>query len=66
MIVNFVVTILMVHTRLPFREALDPSAMLAGSLFLLFHGAGVPSVGAWLSRRGRAGRIMPAHAPAPR
>lgn len=41
----------MVHTRLPFGEALDPTAMLAGSLFLLFHGAGVPSVDAWLARR---------------
>jgi hypothetical protein len=36
---------------LPFREALDPAAMLAGSLFLLFHGAGAPSVDAWLARR---------------
>jgi putative oxidoreductase len=51
MVVNFVVALAMVHTRLPFREALDPSAMLAGSLFLLFHGAGVPSIDAWRERR---------------
>lgn len=51
MIANFVVAIVMVHTRLPFREALDPSAMLAGALFLLFHGAGVPSVDAVVARR---------------
>lgn len=50
MIVNFVVALVMVHTRLPFREALDPSAMLAGALFLLFHGPGVPSVDARRSR----------------
>jgi putative oxidoreductase len=51
MVVNFLVALTMVHTRLPFREALDPSAMLAGSLFLLFHGAGVPSIDAWRQRR---------------
>ena len=51
MVVNFVVALAMVHTRLPFGEALDPSAMLAGSLFLVFHGAGVPSIDAWRERR---------------
>jgi putative oxidoreductase len=51
MVVNFVVALAMVHTRLPFREALDPGAMLAGSLLLLFHGAGVPSIDAWRERR---------------
>ena len=40
MVVNFVVALVMVHTRLPFREALDPFAMLASSLFLLFNGPG--------------------------
>jgi putative oxidoreductase len=44
MIVNFVVALIMVHTRLPFREALDPSAMLASALFLFVHGAGPLSV----------------------
>ena len=56
MIVNFIVAIVMVHTRLPFREALDPAAMLAGALSLLFHGAGVPSVDAVLARRRGAAR----------
>ena len=51
MVVNFVVALAMVHTRLPFREALDPSAMLAGALFLLVHGPGVPSVDEWRKRR---------------
>jgi putative oxidoreductase len=54
MVINFVVALVMVHTRLPFREALDPSAMLAGSLFLLFHGAGAPSIDAWRERRSTA------------
>jgi len=40
MIVNFLAALLMVHTRLPFREALDPAAMLASALFLFVHGAG--------------------------
>ena len=51
MSVNFAVALAMVHTRLPFREALDPSAMFAGALFLVVHGAGVPSVDAWIARR---------------
>ncbi len=49
--VNFVVALVMVHTRLPFREALDPSAMLAGALMLLFHGPGPLSVDRWLAAR---------------
>lgn len=44
MIVNFLVALLMVHTRLPFREALDPAAMLASALFLFVNGAGPLSV----------------------
>jgi putative oxidoreductase len=59
MIVNFIVALAMVHARLPFREALDPSAMLAGALFLLFHGAGVPSIDAWIGRRPTARSIGP-------
>ena len=59
MIVNFIVALVMVHTRLPFREALDPSAMLAGSLFLLFHGAGALSVDARLSPRRAPGPGAP-------
>jgi putative oxidoreductase len=51
MVINFVVALVMVHTRLPFREALDPTAMLAGSLFLLFYGPGIPSVDVRRARR---------------
>jgi putative oxidoreductase len=57
MIVNFIVAIVMVHTRLPFREALDPSAMLAGASFLLFHGAGRPSIDAWRARARAPARV---------
>lgn len=53
MVINFVVAIVTVHLRLPFREALDPLAMLASALFLLLHGAGALSVDAWLSARRR-------------
>jgi putative oxidoreductase len=55
MVINFVVALVMVQPKLPFREALDPSAMLASSLFLLFNGAGRPSVDAWRQRE-EAGR----------
>ena len=51
MAVNFVVALAMVHTRAPFREALDPSAMLACALSLLCTGAGALSLDAWLARR---------------
>jgi putative oxidoreductase len=54
MVINFIVALVMVHTKLPFREALDPCAMLACSLFLLFNGAGRPSVDEWWQRK-RAG-----------
>jgi putative oxidoreductase len=51
MIGNFLVALAMVHTRAPFREALDPSAMLAAAVSLLLTGAGAVSVDAWLARR---------------
>ena len=51
MAVNFVVALAMVHTRMPFREALDPAAMLAVSLALLVSGAGALSVDGLLARR---------------
>lgn len=50
MAVNFLVALLMVHTRLPFSANVAPLAMLAGSLFLLFHGAGPWSVDARLRK----------------
>lgn len=52
MIVNFVVALAMVHTRAPFREALDPSAMLAVAVSLLVTGAGALSIDGRLARRG--------------
>lgn len=47
MVVNFLVALVMVHLELPFREALDPTAMLASALCLLFTGSGPVSVDAW-------------------
>jgi hypothetical protein len=55
MIVNFVVAVVMVHTRAPFREALNPCGCLPAPS-LLFHGAGVPSVDARLARRAATSR----------
>ncbi len=57
MVINFVVAMVMVHLALPFREALDPSAMLASALFLLFHGAGGLSVDAGRRRKTRESRV---------
>ena len=54
MVVNFLIALGMVHTRMPFREALDPAAMLAGSLSLLLTGAGAWSLDGRLARRNKA------------
>jgi putative oxidoreductase len=44
MILNFAVALAAVHTRLPFREALDPAAMLACAVSLFCTGAGAWSL----------------------
>ncbi len=51
MVINFLVALAMVHLKLPFRTFLEPSAMLASALFLLFNGAGRWSVDEWRDRR---------------
>jgi putative oxidoreductase len=53
MVVNFLVALATVHLTLPFREALDPAAMLASALCLLFTGAGALSIDSW-----RAGKSV--------
>ena len=53
MVANFVVAIVGVNLALPFREALDPAAMLASALSLLFSGAGALSFDSW-----RAGKSV--------
>ena len=64
MVVNFVVALAMVHTRAPFREALDPTAMLAVALSLVVTGAGALSMDAWLARRAAGARAaQPGHEP---
>ncbi len=60
MLVNFVVALAMVHTRASFREALDPTAMLAASASLLLTGAGAASVDAWWPARRASRRRAPA------
>jgi len=44
MVVNFVVAILGVHTKMPLRTFLEPCAMLATSMALVFMGGGVLSI----------------------
>jgi putative oxidoreductase len=44
MIVNFIIALAMVHVRTPFTVNIAPMAMLVGSIFLLFEGAGAFSV----------------------
>lgn len=50
MVFNFLVALLVVHTRTPYAAAALAFQMLAGSLFLLFYGAGRPSVDALMAR----------------
>ncbi|MBA3969175.1 MAG: DoxX family protein [Gemmatimonadetes bacterium] len=51
MIVNFVVALAMVHVGLPFSANIAPLAMLVGSVFLLFNGAGPYSLASLLEKR---------------
>lgn len=62
MIVNFLVALAMVHVGLPFRANIAPLAMLAGSVFLLFHGAGPYSLDA---RRAAAAERAESSSPTP-
>jgi putative oxidoreductase len=59
MVVNFAVALAMVHAGLPFGENIAPLAMLFGSLFLLFYGAGPVSVDAALRRSAAAAQGLP-------
>lgn len=51
MVFNFLVALLVVHTRTPYAAAALAFQMLAGSMFLLLYGAGRPSVDEFLARR---------------
>lgn len=50
--VNFVVALVMVHTRLPFSANIAPLAMLVGGLFFVLHGAPRFSLDARRAARG--------------
>lgn len=51
MVVNFIAALMIAHVGLPFQANIPPLAMLASSLFLLFHGPGALSLDAMLARR---------------
>ena len=50
-IVNFIAAILIAHRGDTFRNMFPALMMLASGLFFLFHGAGKPSVDAWLAAK---------------
>jgi putative oxidoreductase len=57
MAINFVAALAIAHRQTPFEATWPALMMLAAALFFLFHGAGRPSLDAWLAaRRGRAAR----------
>ncbi|MGH9753361.1 MAG: DoxX family protein [Blastocatellia bacterium] len=49
MVINFIVAFIVVDLHQPYARSFPAQVMLASALFLLFHGAGRPSVDAWLS-----------------
>ena len=53
MIGNFVAALLIAHRQTPFEATWPALMMLAAALFFLLHGAGRPSVDAWLDHRRR-------------
>jgi putative oxidoreductase len=53
MAVNFAAALLIAHRETPFEVTWPALMMLAAALFFLLHGAGRPSVDAWLADRGR-------------
>ena len=61
--INFLVALAMVHTRQPFRAALEPTAMLACALSLLVTGAGALSLDRRLALSPSAGRAAPPPSP---
>ncbi|MBA3344263.1 MAG: DoxX family protein [Gemmatimonadales bacterium] len=51
MIVNFIAALIIAHRGLPYLQNVEPIAILAASLLLLFQGPGRPSVDSWWNRR---------------
>lgn len=56
MVLNFLAALLIAHRGAPFQANIAPLAMLSGSLFLLFHGAGPLSLDARRAARRQSAR----------
>lgn len=54
MVINFIVAFIVVDLHQPYAQSFPAQVMLASAMFLLFHGAGRPSVDVWLSRSEKA------------
>lgn len=50
MVINFIVAFVVVDLHLPYAKSFPAQVMLASAMFLLFHGAGRPSIDAWMGR----------------
>ena len=53
MIVNFAAALVIAHRQTPFEVTWPALMMLAAAIFFLLHGAGRPSLDAWLAARRR-------------
>lgn len=51
MVVNFLFALAIAHRGTPYLENFPAIMMLAAGAFFVFHGAGRPSIDAWLARR---------------
>jgi putative oxidoreductase len=49
MVINFIVAFVVVDLHQPYAQSFPAQAMLASAMFLLFHGAGRPSIDVWLN-----------------
>lgn len=51
MIINFIVAFIVWDLKQPYKASFPAQVMLASALFLLFNGAGKPSIDSWLARK---------------
>jgi putative oxidoreductase len=57
MAINFVAALVIAHRSTPFEVTWPALMMLAAALFFLLHGAGRPSLDAWLAGRAAPARL---------